>query len=654
MKYPSLRGPLVLAIIVVLGTFLVSFSIMHWTFYIFLFIFLGVLSWERILPKRNIIETILIGSLWGMILATVIPFIFGLFLSFDKGVLLSEFLSLITIGLLFWIGRNSWREKINQLKYFIQKEKNSLRILLIAFVVIAFIYLFLVSRIIFINQNNWYATGFRAAYGDASFHLMYISSFAFGNNFPPQNPDFAGTPSNYPFLPHILSAALIKLGANLITGFLAPVFILSFIIVALLIYVPWRVTGEVWTGVLVPIIFLLSGGLGFWWFFQAHGLNIFSSETKFLDVFRDELTNIPQYHINLMNVMLSSLLPQRGVLYGLPIFLSTILLWFNQTRRSILASAILVGSLPLLHTHTFVALMIVLPFLVTPLIVKKSLIFSWICFGIIVVFLALPAFMLLQPSDGFFQRDFIHFTRGWMANGDNIVWYWFKNLGLFLPLLVLALCLKVVPKNLKLWYLPFLSIFVVANLILFSPWEFDNHKFFNLWYLVSAFLISFFLVGLWKQRNLAIKIFVPIVLMFLIISGGIEVLRLWHFSKAGLQLFSPEAQQLAEFLKMNTRPDSVFLTSTSHLSPVNLSGRKHFLGFTGWLWSRGIKFAEREREVKLIYSGSPEAEILIEKEGITHILIGEEELREFPEINISFFEENYRKIYDSNNYKVFY
>lgn len=618
----------------------------------------GVLSWRRVLPRHQTIENIIIGSLWGLILSCFVPFLFSWFVPFKTVVLFSYFISLTAILLFVWVDRVFWFSKVNKLKYFFGGWSNRKKIIVIIFLLLAAFYMFLTSRVLFTDNNGWYTTGFVNAYGDAPFHIMYITSFAFGDNFPPQNPDYAGILSNYPFSPYFLSAAMVSSGADLTVGFLAPIIFLGLITVALLFYVPWKITREAWTAVLTPIIFFLSGGLGFYWFFQTHGLEIFSNSINSFNPAFGVLTHLPDLNINLMNVITSSLMPQRGILFGLPIFLSVILLWYIGDRRSIIASALLTAFLPLLHAQTFIALMIALPFYLLILFIQKLRkktkfdYSTWIIFFIIVFLAFLPAFFSLNGSADSSYINYIRFTNGWMTGSDNFLWYWFKNLGFFLPVLIGALLYKKIPLNLKLWYLPFLAIFIIPNYIIFSPWEYDNSKFFHLWYLVSAFLVAYFIVILFRNKSLVLKISAGTLFVLIIFSGGVDVLKAVQFSNEGFGLFSPEAQKVAVFIKQNTPPDAVFLSSTSHLSPLILSGRKRLMGYAGWLWAHAINYDQRLNDIKIILNGGNQAKELVEKYNVEYILIGEQEKSEFS-VNTRFFEENFQKIYDRNNYQIF-
>ncbi len=625
---------------------------MNWIFYLLIFLITGVLSWRRILPGRPRIENLLLGALWGLLLSSFLPFLLSLVFSFASAVFISQLVAIFFFSLLFVVDRRFWLSGVDKLKEQVLSWSLNKKIFVIFFLVLAIPCLILVSKTLFLN-NGWYSTGFVTAYGDVPFHLMYVSSFAFGDNFPSQNPDYAGVLSDYPFLPYFLSAALVSLGASLITGFMAPIFLLSLLILALLIYVPWRVTNNPWVAVLVPFIFLLSGGIGFYCFFQSHGLDILSSQANFLGSYLDNASSIPQFNINMMNVVISSLLPQRGVLYGLPVFLGALLLWFKPKRRLIIASAVLIGLLPLFHAHTFIALMIVSPFFLLYLLLggkwKNFDWRSWLLFYVIIFIAVAPLLLFFRPDT---SNSFIRLTFGWMTKGDNFILYWLKNLGVFLPLLLFSLFSKTVPRYLKLWYLPFISLFVIPNIILFSPWEFDNHKFFHLWYLVSSFLVAYAIVFLFKNRDILLRVLAGSLLILIILSGGIDVLRAWHFSKEGYRLFGPEAQKVAEFVKQNTLPQSVFLSSTSPHSPLILSGRKRIMGFAGWLWAHGINYQERLSDSSLIYGGNEKTFSLLERWKVDYILIGEQEKNEFS-VNQEFFEKNLKRIYNKDGYQVF-
>jgi len=630
----------------------------YWIFYLPFFIIAGVLSWQRILPRHQTPENIILGSLWGLVLSCFVPFFLSWIVPFKTAVLFSYLISLAVILIFGWLDRVFWFSKASKLKCSFREWSAGKKIIVIIFLLLALSYMFLTSRVLFTDKNGWYSTGFVNAFGDTPFHLMYIASFAFGDNFPPQNPDYAGTPSNYPFSTYFSSAAMVDSGADLTAGFLTPIIILGLLTVSLLFYVPWKITKEAWVAVLTPIIFFLSGGLGFYWFFQTHGLEIFSDSINYFSPAFGVLTHLADQNINLMNVITSSLMPQRGILFGLPIFLSVILLWHIDDRRSIITSAILASSLPLLHAQTFIALMIALPFYLLILFIqklRKKIKFdyiAWIIFFVIVFLAFLQAFLSLNGSSDSSYTNSIRFTNGWLAGSDNFLWYWFKNLGFFLPIIIGALLYKKIPSKLKLWYLPFLAIFIIPNYVIFSPWDYDNSKFFHLWYLVSSFLVAYFLVILFKNKSLVLKISAGILFVLIISSGGVDVLKAVQFSNEGFGLFSPEAQKAAVFIKQNTPPDAVFLSSTSHLSPLILSGRKRFVGFTGWLWAHAINYDQRFNDMKIIFSGGENAKELIEKYNIKYVLVGEQEKNEFS-ANIRFFEENFYKLYDQDGYQIF-
>src|SRR2546427_672158 len=58
-------------------------------------------------------------------------------------------------------------------------------------------------------------TGVLNNYGDLPFHLSVITRFVYGQNFPPEDPTFAGARFTYPFLTDFISAMFVRVGASL-------------------------------------------------------------------------------------------------------------------------------------------------------------------------------------------------------------------------------------------------------------------------------------------------------------------------------------------------------------------------------------------------------------------------------------------------------
>src|SRR5689334_16576647 len=108
-------------------------------------------------------------------------------------------------------------------------------------------------------------TGGSQNLGDLPFHLGAIYSFTDGNNFPPQNPSFAGARFSYPFVADLLTAVFVKLGADLRGALQVQNVAWAFSLLVVLERFVVRLTRDKLAGrFAVPLLFF-SGGLGFLW-----------------------------------------------------------------------------------------------------------------------------------------------------------------------------------------------------------------------------------------------------------------------------------------------------------------------------------------------------------------------------------------------------
>ncbi len=99
---------------------------------------------------------------------------------------------------------------------------------------------------------------------------------------------------------------------------------------------------------------------------------------------------------------------------------------------------------------------------------------------------------------------FFAFELGWDHGQENPVVFWFKNTGLFIPLIFAAILFKfdgyLVSKRLLLFYLPFTLCFIIPNFVKMAPWIWDNIKVLYYWWLASAPVVALLLAKLWRAR----------------------------------------------------------------------------------------------------------------------------------------------------------
>lgn len=257
----------------------------------------------------------------------------------------------------------------------------------------------------------------------------------------------------------------------------------------------------------------------------------------------------------------------------------------------------------------------------------------------------MPALRIIMS--GQLSEGFSHFQLFWMSGNEDPIAFYIKNLGILAFLI--AISVYKAPKSLLKNYLPFLVIFVITNIYIFQPHDFDNMKIMLYWLAVSLILVSYYIESLWNKRTI-FKVMMPIIIFFTIITG---ILSLIHESYDIHKLYDKEGISLAEKAKNISGPNEVFLTSTKHNHPItSLSSRQIVMGYRGWLLTWGYNYKERERDVTEIYKGSIKTPSLIKKYDISYIVIGPSEKALF-EANTEYFERNYKLIIEENEYKIF-
>jgi hypothetical protein len=225
------------------------------------------------------------------------------------------------------------------------------------------------------------------------------------------------------------------------------------------------------------------------------------------------------------------------------------------------------------------------------------------------------------------SREFLAWQVGWDHGALSVGWFWWLNLGLFIPCLIAALvwdgAQPVVERRLRRFYIPFALCFVVPNLVRLSPWMWDNIKFMVWWHLASSVLIALLLARLWRMgrgaRAAAAALFV-----LLTLSGALD---LWRAAsdKIVLQVIPPEGDAFGSDIRATTPPRAMILHAPAYNSEVYLTGRRTLFGYPGHIWSQGLDAGPREDDLKKMYAGHPEAPELLKRYGVDFVMAGPRE-----------------------------
>ena len=544
-------------------------------------------------------------------------------------------------------------------------------------------------------------TGVTNNLGDLPLHLQVINSFAQGHNLPPEDPTFAGIRFAYPFLVDFLTAMLVRAGTNVITAMWLQNMVLVLAFAGLLHYWTLLLTRNRLAGVITPLLVLFSGGMGWWLLFSdvSDGGGLFST----LANLPHDYTIVSSSILRWGNSITTLLIPQRSILFGLPLAITIFCQWWlaisqpeeaqkssnaepiasaqekpsvnsaklakarrkaarkaavvglpqefsNSLLRRMLAAGLLAGLLPLIHAHTFLVVMAVGVCLI---LIFRSPLRGWLLFFAVALVVATPEILWLANTGGVKARNYLGWQPGWDHGTYNVVWFWFVNTGLFIPLLVLCLALRMsrfaLPSRLLKFYAPFLFCFIIPNLVKLAPWIWDNIKVLFIWYVASAPLVAWFLARWWQQRSI-VRWLAPVIFATLVLAGCLDVTRVASESVEHME-FDSGGIAAAAVISAQAAPRAVVLHAPTYNTPVFLTGRRSLLGFPAWMWSRGIDFSQRNADIHSIYAGEPNAEALLRQYDVDYVLIGP---AEFGALNVNQqFWQQHKKLWQGGAYRIF-
>jgi len=350
-------------------------------------------------------------------------------------------------------------------------------------------------------------------------------------------------------------------------------------------------------------------------------------------------------------------LPQRTLLFGFAAAVSVLLLVFagaaskGPSWEPFALAGVLIGLLPIVHVQTLLALSILLFVLLWRR--RRREWFALLGIAALIGGVRLAQLAVAQHGASvtpYGTNVYPWLEPGWLANagtasgrlalsiggvftgviqtvgmvGTAQWWgFWVGNLGIAVPLLAVVaiaaaarlggvtagrVMTAAFPGPLLELTLGALIIFAACNLVVFQSWSWDNTKLLVYWYLVMALVVGALATHWWRRvlpRVAAIVLVVPMLL-----TGVLVVLRLLPWTPPQDAITGPytiaSAQELhlASTIDRVTPKGSVFLTFGRPNDPVlAVAGRIGVMGYGGWLWSYGISFETRYRDVQAMYDG---------------------------------------------------
>lgn len=317
-------------------------------FYLSLFLSVGLLSARRAVPDGSAAVIVPLGCGFGVSLLAVLPALFAVVLGFTLPAVALAAVVAAGIGAALLYRGTRLRGMAKD------PDSGALWACLLPVVLIT---LYLLHTHVLHLVGGAYHTG-QSCYGDMPMHLGFIKYIAQSGEFLPRYPLLGGTHRfGYPFLCETVSSVFVVLGADLRTAYLLPMLPAFLSVYGMFWQLARRVTDSIGKACLAFYLFFMGSGLGFVYF-----LGSADSFAGIFTGFYTTPTNFVEKNIEWVNPIVDLLIPQRATLFGWCVLLPAVyLLWrfcYEGERRLWPWLAALVLPLPLLHTHSALALVL--------------------------------------------------------------------------------------------------------------------------------------------------------------------------------------------------------------------------------------------------------------------------------------------------------
>ena len=667
--------------------------------YSLMYLALGVLSVRWLLPRHKPLNRLWLGLSLGLLEEMWLPALCAFFFRFTIAAHAAAEVLLVLLTLLCY----AVRDRRDPAPWDREESGTLYRILAVAVpltILSAYLQYTHVMRVD--AAGNW-CVG-QSTYGDLPMHMSFVTGLV-GKQFPADYPFYPGNRLSYPFLTDSLSSTWYLLGASVQAAVIVPAVIMSALCYAGVMVLARETTAGRRAVILAALLFFLNGGLGFLYDFDMAGgtagadsgagffgqigsfvSNWFSTVSdrvgSILTGYYKTPTNQPDpNNLRWSNVICDLILPQRTLMGGWCMVLPCFYLLDaafrprkrdpGDGRRALVLLGIWGGALPLVHTHSFLALALAsLGVMVYDLIhgdpkampvrrPRGRIFLDYALYGAIAAALAAPqllAFTFHQALGGDAGQGFIRFQFTWVNNPggngmrDLYLWFYIKNIGLPFIALILALFEKN-PRHRRLFAM-MVPVILAAEFIRFQPNEYDNNKLLYLAWLPGCLIVADWCGDVWKKlRGLRGRYALAVLAAFVtFISAGLTI---WRECVSNYVAFGAGAVEAGVYARDETAPDAVYLTGTQHLNPVlSIGGKTIVCGPDLWLYWHGFDTSERQAEIRAFYEDPGANADIPRKYGVSYIFVSSYERSNY-DVDMETLEKEYIKVFENREAAIF-
>lgn len=631
------------------------------------FLLCGCVMMDALLPGRDRLTRLWLGLCGGLMLMMWLPTLFAFALRFDKAAQWSGLAAAVAIaGLCAFLNRDTPRNR--------RFTDMPLWLPLALVLPLAILGGYLQYTHVLRNVNGALHVG-QSTYGDLCLHLGIATSLR-GAAYPPDYSLLPGTLLGYPFLGDSMVTSMLLFGSDLAAAFAVTGTLMMALVYLGFVIFCWELTRSRAATAVATALMFVNGGLGFLYALDGIGRDATAFRNIFTGFYLTP-TNQPALNLRWVNVICDMMIPQRTLLAGWMALIPA--LWLltvaarDRNPRAFAMLGVWAGALPMIHTHSFLALGLVSAGAMVYALWqaghehRRGTFLSFALYGGIALLLALPQ-LLVWSVPQTVNGGALRFRFNWvnnLGNGrliDGYCWFWIKNVGLiWLMMVPAALTAKRGPRGGELMAqgdltrmlgIGALCVYVVAELIQFQPNDYDNNKLFYVAYIVMCPIVGLYLTALWDRlKGLPGRALLAGVFMLVsTLSGALTIAR---EVVSDYELFNRDAVAAAAWFEANAPRDAVVLTGSQHNNPVAaLAGRRIVCGTGSYLYFHGIDYSLQQQDERTMLEFPEDSLELFDRYGIEYVYLSSHERSDF-DVDEEWFADNCELMFSKGDTQVY-